>query len=164
MLYVDRTQADTRVLHVPSPSRKMARRLARLEATSLERVRNWVTTHSLLQAVLLWLSFAMAIIWKGQNGGPIATVNGWFLGMAAGSVVTVATAGAVVIIIFLAAIVIDIALSGDGNEEADRPLGYKAFINSCQPLAVWCVAATSVIQPKVHLRYMATGVLAQGAD
>lgn len=129
------------------PWSKMARRLARLEATSLERVRNWVTTHSLLQAVLLWLSFAMAIIWKGQNGGPIATVNGWFLGMAAGSVVTVATAGAVVIIIFLAAIVIDIALSGDGNEEADRPLGYKAFINSCQPLAVWCVAATWLYAP-----------------
>lgn len=157
MLYVDRTQADTRVLHVPSPSRRMARRLARLEATSLERVRTNLTAHSLLQAVLLWLAFAMAIIWKGQNGGPVTTLNGWFVGLAAGGVVTAATAGAVVVIIFLVAIIIDIVLSDNGDDEANRPLGHKAFINSCQPLAIWCVAAAWLYAP-IKLGLLATAM------
>lgn len=158
MLYVDRTeQYGTRVLHTPSPSKQTASRLARLEATSFERVRSYLTIHSLLQAVLLWLSFAMAIIWKGQNGGPIATVNGWFVGLAAGGVVTVATAGAVVIMIFLAAIVIDIALSDDGDDKPDQPLGFKAFINSCQPLAIWCVAAAWLYAP-IKLGLLATSL------
>lgn len=148
MLYLDRTeQCGTQVLHAPNPGRKIARRLARIEAMSLDRLRNWVATHSLLQAVLLWLSFAMAIIWKGQNGGPITTVNGWFVGLAAGGVVTAATAGAVVVIIFLVAIIIDIVLSDNGDDEVNRPLGHKAFINSCQPLAIWCVAAAWLYAP-----------------
>ena len=136
----------------------MARRLARIEAMSLDRLRNWVATHSLLQAVLLWLAFAMAvIIWKNQNNGPIATVNGWFVGLAAGGVVTVAATGAVVIVIFLAAAVIDIALSDDGDHEANRPLGHKAFINSCQPLVVWCVAAAWLYAP-IKLGLLATSL------
>ncbi len=158
MLYLDQTQeCSTRVLHTPNPSKQMARRLARLEAMSLERVRNWVATHSLLQAVLLWLGFAMAVIWKGQDSGPITTVNGWFVGLAAGAIVTVATTVAVVIVIFLAAIIIDIALSGDGNEEVDRPLGHKAFINSCQPLVIWCVAVTWLYAP-IKLGLLATAM------
>lgn len=157
MLYVDRTQADTRVLHVPSPSRKMARRLARLEATSLERVRTNLTAHSLLQAVLLWLAFAMAIIWKGQNGGPVTTLNGWFVGLAAGGVVTAATAGAVVVIIFLVAIIIDIVLSDNGDDEANRPLGRKAFIDAWQPIVLWCVAAAWLYAP-IKLGLLATSL------
>lgn len=157
MLYVDRTQADTRVLHAPNPGRKMARRLGWLEAMSLERVRTWVATHSLLQAVLLWLSFAMAVIWKGQDSGPITTVNGWFVGLAAGGVVTAATAGAVVVIIFLIAIIIDIALSDNGDDEVNQPLGHKAFINSWQPLAIWCVAVTWLYAP-IKLGLLATAM------
>lgn len=158
MLYLDQTQeCSTRVLHAPNPSKQMARRLARLEATSLERVRTNLTAHSLLQAVLLWLSFAMAIIWKGQNGGPIATVNGWLSGLAAGSVVTVATAGAAVIMIFLVAVIIDIVLSDNGDEEANHPLGHKAFINSCQPLAIWCAAVTWLYAP-IKLGLLATSL------
>ena len=61
MLYLDQTQeCGTRVLHAPNPGQKTANRFARLEAMSLERVRTWVATHSLLQAVLLWLGLAMA--------------------------------------------------------------------------------------------------------
>lgn len=147
MLYLDRTeQCGTQVLHAPNPSKQTASRLARIEAMSLDRLRNWVATHSLLQAVLLWLSFAMAVIWKGQDG-PITTVNSWFVGLAAGGVVTVATAGAVVVIIFLVAIIIDIVLSDNGDDEANHPLGHKAFINSCQPLAIWCVAAAWLYAP-----------------
>ncbi len=158
MLYLDQTQeCGTQVLHAPSPSKQTASRLARLEAMSLERVRSHLTIHSLLQAVLLWLSFAMAIIWKGQNGGPIATVNGWFVGLAAGGVVAVAATGAVVIVIFLAAVVIDIALSDDGDDKPDQPLGFKAFINSCQPLAIWCVAAAWLYAP-IKLGLLATSL------
>ena len=158
MLYLDRREeCGTRVLHVPSPSKQVARRLARLEAMSLERVRTNLTAHSLLQAVLLWLSFAMAVIWKKQDDGPITTVNGWLSGLAAGSVVTVATAGAVVVIIFLVAIIIDIVLSDNGDDEANRPLGHKAFINSCQPLAIWCVAAVWLYAP-IKLGLLATAM------
>ena len=158
MLYVDRTeQYGTRVLHAPSPSKQTASRLARLEATSLERVRTNLTAHSLLQAVLLWLSFAMAVIWKGQDSGPVTTLNGWFVGLAAGGVVTAATAGAVVVIIFLVAIIIDIVLSDNGDDEANRPLGHKAFINSCQPLAIWCVAAVWLYAP-IKLGLLATAM------
>ena len=158
MLYVDRTeQYGTRVLHAPSPSKQTASRLARLEATSLERVRSYLTIHSLLQAVLLWLSFAMAVIWKGQDSGPVTTLNGWFVGLAAGGVVTAATAGAVVVIIFLVAIIIDIVLSDNGDDEANRPLGHKAFINSCQPLAIWCVAAVWLYAP-IKLGLLATAM------
>ena len=157
MLYLDQTQeCSTRVLHAPSPSKQTASRLARLEATSLERVRSYLTIHSLLQAVLLWLSFAMAVIWKGQDG-PITTVNGWFVGLAAGGVVTVATAGAVVIMIFLVAIIIDIVLSDNGDDKPDQPLGFKAFINSCQPLAIWCVAAAWLYAP-IKLGLLATSL------
>ena len=157
MLYLDQTQeCGTQVLHTPSPSKQMASRLARLEATSLERVRNWVATHSLLQAVLLWLSFAMAVIWKGQDG-PITTVNSWFVGLAAGGVVTVATAGAAVIMIFLVAVIIDIVLSDNGDEEANHPLGHKAFINSCQPLVIWCAAVTWLYAP-IKLGLLATSL------
>lgn len=158
MLYVDRTEGcGTRVLHVPNPSKQMAKRLARLEATSLERVRTWVATHSLLQAVLLWLGLAMAVIWRKQDSGPIATVNGWFVGLAAGGVVAVVTTVAVVIVIFLAAIVIDIALSDDGDDKPDQPLGFKAFINSCQPLVIWCVAVTWLYAP-IKLGLLATAM------
>ena len=157
MLYVDRTQADTRVLHAPNPGRKMVRRLGWLEATSLERVRSYLTIHSLLQAVLLWLGFAMAVIWKGQDIGPITTVNGWFVGLAAGAIVTVATTGAVVIMIFLVAAIIDIVLSDGGDDEANRPLGFKAFINSCQPLVIWCVAVTWLYAP-IKLGLLATAM------
>ena len=157
MLYLDQTQeCSTRVLHAPSPSKQTASRLARLEATSLERVRSYLTIHSLLQAVLLWLSFAMAVIWKGQDG-PITTVNGWFVGLAAGGVVTVATAGAVVIMIFLVAIIIDIVLSDNGDDKPDQPLGFKASINSCQPLAIWCVAAVWLYAP-IKLGLLATSL------
>lgn len=157
MLYLDRTeQCGTQVLHTPSPSKQMASRLARLEVTNLERVRSYLTIHSLLQAVLLWLSFAMAVIWKGQDG-PITTVNSWFVGLAAGGVVTVATAGAVVIMIFLVAIIIDIVLSDNGDDEANHPLGHKAFINSCQPLAIWCVAAVWLYAP-IELGLLATSL------
>lgn len=156
MLCLDQTQEyGTRVLHTPNPSKQMGRRLARLEATSLERVRSYLTIHSLLQAVLLWLSFAMAVIWKGQDSGPVTTLNGWFVGLAAGGVVAVAATGAVVIIILLIAIIIDIALSDGGGEEANRPLGHKAFINSCQPLAIWCVAAVWLYAP-IKLGLLAT--------
>lgn len=158
MLYLDRTeQCGTQVLHAPNPGRKIARRLARLEATSFERVRTNLTAHSLLQAVLLWLGFAMAIIWKGQDSGPVTTLNGWFVGLAAGGVVTAATAGAVVVIIFLVAIIIDIVLSDNGDDEANRPLGRKAFINSCQPLAIWCVAAVWLYAP-IKLGLLATAM------
>ena len=157
MIYLDQTQAEsTRVLHAPNPSKQMARRLARIEAMSLDRLRNWVATHSLLQAVLLWLAFAMAVIWKGQDG-PITTVNSWFVGLAAGGVVTVATAGAAVIMIFLVAVIIDIVLSDNGDEEANHPLGHKAFINSCQPLAIWCVAAAWLYAP-IKLGLLATAM------
>lgn len=132
----------------------------------------------------------MAVIWRKQDSGPIATVNGWFVGLAAGGVVAVVTTVAVVIVIFLAAVVIDIALSDDGDDKPDQPLGFKAFINSCQPLVIWCVAVTwlyaliklgllatamwpsgyacgylaaaGAVEPEVHLRYMATGILAEG--
>ena len=148
MLYIDRTeQCGTQVLHAPSPSKQTASRLARLEATSFERVRSYLTIHSLLQAVLLWLAFAMAVIWKGQDSGPITTVNGWFVGLTAGAIVTVATTGAVVIMIFLVAAIIDIVLSDGGDDEANRPLGHKAFIASCQPLVVWCAAAAWLYVP-----------------
>ena len=158
MLYLDRTeQCGTQVLHTPNPSKQTASRLARLEATSLERVRTWVATHSLLQAVLLWLSFAMAVIWKKQDDGPIATVNGWFVGLAAGSVVTVATAGAVVIILFLTAVIIDIALSDDDDDEANQPLGRKAFIDAWQPIVLWCVAAAWLYAP-IKLGLLATAM------
>ena len=157
MIYLDQTQAEsTRVLHAPNPSKQMARRLARIEAMSLDWLRNWVATHSLLQAVLLWLAFAMAVIWKGQDG-PITTVNSWFVGLAAGGVVTVATAGAVVIMIFLVAIIIDIVLSDNGDDKPDQPLGFKAFINSCQPLAIWCVAAVWLYAP-IKLGLLATAM------
>ena len=157
MIYLDQTQAEsTRVLHAPNPSKQMARRLARIEAMSLDRLRNWVATHSLLQAVLLWLAFAMAVIWKGQDG-PITTVNSWFVGLAAGGVVTVATAGAAVIMIFLVAVIIDIVLSDNGDEEANHPLGHKAFINSCQPLAIWCAAVTWLYAP-IKLGLLATAM------
>lgn len=195
MLYLDRTeQCGTRVLHVPSPSRKMARRLARIEAMSLDRLRNWVATHSLLQAVLLWLGLAMAVIWRKQDSsGPADTINDWFVGLAAGGVVTIVVTVAMIVVLLLAAIVIDIALSDDGDDKPDQPLGFKAFINSCQPLAIWCVACrmalrtnqagatgyfsvamsggpcghlavAGTVESKVHLRYMATGVLAQVPD
>ena len=158
MLYLDRTeQCGTQVLHAPSPSKQTASRLARLEATSLERVRTNLTAHSLLQAVLLWLSFAMAVIWKGQDSGPADTINDWFVGLAAGGVVTVATAGAAVIMIFLVAVIIDIVLSDNGDEEANHPLGHKAFINSCQPLAIWCVAAAWLYAP-IKLGLLATAM------
>ena len=158
MLYLDQTQeCSTRVLHTPSPSKQTASRLARLEAMSLERVRTWVATHSLLQAVLLWLGLAMAVIWRKQDSGPIATVNGWFVGLAAGGVVAVVTTVAVVIVIFLAAIVIDIALSDDGDDKPDQPLGFKAFINSCQPLVIWCVAVTWLYAP-IKLGLLATAM------
>lgn len=157
MLYLDRTQADTRVLHAPNPSKQTASRLARLEATSLERVRSYLTAHSLLQAVLLWLAFAMAIIWKRQDSGPADTINDWFVGLAAGGVVAVATAGAVVIIIFLAAIVIDMALSDGGYDEANRPLGRKAFIDAWQPIVLWCVAAAWLYAP-IKLGLLATAM------
>ena len=157
MLYLGQTQeCGTQVLHTPSPSKQMASRLARLEVTNLERVRSYLTIHSLLQAVLLWLSFAMAVIWKGQDG-PITTVNSWFVGLAAGGVVTAATAGAVVVMIFLVAIIIDIALSDDGDDKPDQPLGFKAFINSCQPLAIWCVAAVWLYAP-IKLGLLATSL------
>lgn len=158
MLYLDRTQeCSTRVLHAPSPSKQTASRLARLEAMSLERVRTNLTAHSLLQAVLLWLSFAMAVIWKKQDDGPITTVNGWFVGLAAGSVVTVATAGAVVIILFLTAVIIDIALSDDDDDEANQPLGRKAFIDAWQPIVLWCVAAAWLYAP-IKLGLLATAM------
>ena len=158
MLYLDRTeQCGTQVLHAPSPSKQTASRLARLEATSLERVRTNLTAHSLLQAVLLWLSFAMAVIWKGQDSGPADTINDWFVGLAAGGVVTVATAGAAVIMIFLVAVIIDIVLSDNGDEEANHPLGHKAFINRCQPLAIWCVAAAWLYAP-IKLGLLATAM------
>ena len=158
MLYLDRTeQCGTQVLHVPNPSQKTAGRLGRLEATSLEQMRSRLTAHSLLQAVLLWLIFAMAVIWKGQDSGPITTVNGWFVGLAAGAIVTVATTGAVVIMIFLVAAIIDIVLSDGGDDEANRPLGFKAFINSCQPLAIWCVAAAWLYAP-VKMGLLATSL------
>lgn len=158
MLYLDQTQeCSTRVLHAPNPGQKTANRFARLEAMSLERVRTWVATHSLLQAVLLWLGFAMAVIWKGQDSGPITTVNGWFVGLAAGAIVTVATTGAMVIMIFLVAAIIDIVLSDGGDDEANRPLGFKAFINSCQPLVIWCVAVTWLYAP-IKLGLLATAM------
>lgn len=158
MLYIDRTeQCGTRVLHAPNPGQKTANRFARLEAMSLERVRTWVATHSLLQAVLLWLGLAMAVIWRKQDSGPIATVNGWFVGLAAGGVVAVVTTVAVVIVIFLAAVVIDIALSDDGDDKPDQPLGFKAFINSCQPLVIWCVAVTWLYAP-IKLGLLATAM------
>lgn len=158
MLYLDQTQeCSTRVLHTPSPSRKMARRLAQLEATSLERVRTNLTAHSLLQAVLLWLSFAMAIIWKGQNGGPITTVNSWFVGLAAGSVVTIVVTVAMIVVLLLAAIVIDMALSDGGYDEANRPLGRKAFIDAWQPIVLWCVAAAWLYAP-IKLGLLATAM------
>ena len=158
MLYLDQTQeCSTRVLHTPNPGQKTAGRLGWLEATSLERVRTNLAAHSLLQAVLLWLSFAMAVIWKGQDSGPVTTLNGWFVGLAAGGVVTAATAGAVVVIIFLVAIIIDIVLSDNGDDEANRPLGHKAFINSCQPLAIWCVAAVWLYAP-IKLGLLATSL------
>ena len=157
MLYLDPTQEfGTPALHAPNPSQRMASRLARLEATSLERVRSYLTIHSLLQAVLLWLAFAMAVIWKGQDG-PITTVNGWFVGLAAGGVVTVATAGAVVIMIFLVAIIIDIVLSDNGDEEANQPLGRKAFIDAWQPIVLWCVAAAWLYAP-IKLGLLATSL------
>lgn len=134
----------------------MARRLARLEATSLERVRTNLTAHSLLQAVLLWLSFAMAIIWK-EHGGPIATVNGWLSGLAAGSVVTIVVTVAMIVVLLLAAIVIDIALSDDGYDEANRPLGRKAFIDAWQPIVLWCVAAAWLYAP-IKLGLLATAM------
>ena len=158
MLYVDQTeQCGTQVLHAPNPSKQTASRLARLEAMSLERVRTNLTAHSLLQVVLLWLAFAMAVIWKGQDSGPITTVNGWFVGLAAGAIVTVATTGAVVIMIFLVAAIIDIVLSDGGDDEANRPLGFKAFINSWQPLAIWCVAAAWLYAP-VKMGLLATAM------
>ncbi len=158
MIYLDQTQAEsTRVLHAPNPSKQMARRLARIEVTNLERVRSYLTIHSLLQAVLLWLSFAMAVIWKGQDSGPITTVNGWFVGLAAGAIVTVATTGAVVIMIFLVAAIIDIVLSDGGDDEANRPLDHKAFIASCQPLVVWCAAAAWLYAP-VKMGLLATAM------
>lgn len=158
MIYLDQTQAEsTRVLHAPNPSKQTASRLARLEATSFERVRSYLTIHSLLQAVLLWLAFAMAVIWKGQDSGPITTVNGWFVGLAAGAIVTVATTGAVVIMIFLVAAIIDIVLSDGGDDEANRPLGHKAFIASCQPLVVWCAAAAWLYVP-VKMGLLATAM------
>ena len=149
MLYVDRTeQCGTRVLHAPNPSQKTAGRLGRLEATSLERVRNWVATHSLLQAVLLWLGLAMAVIWRKQDSsGPADTINDWFVGLAAGGVVTIVVTVAMIVVLLLAAIVIDMALSDDGDDKPDQPLGFKAFINSCQPLAIWCVAAVWLYAP-----------------
>ena len=157
MLYLGQTQeCGTQVLHTPSPSKQMASRLARLEVTNLERVRSYLTIHSLLQAVLLWLSFAMAVIWKGQDG-PITTVNSWFVGLAAGGVVTAATAGAVVVMIFLVAIIIDIALSDDGYDEANRPLGRKAFIDAWQPIVLWCVAAAWLYAP-IKLGLLATSL------
>ena len=157
MLYLDRTeQYGTRVLHAPNPSKQMARRLARLEATSLERVRTNLTAHSLLQAVLLWLSFAMAIIWK-EHGGPIATVNGWLSGLAAGSVVTIVVTVAMIVVLLLAAIVIDIALSDGGYDEANRPLGRKAFIDAWQPIVLWCVAAAWLYAP-IKLGLLATAM------
>ena len=157
MIYLDQTQAEsTRVLHAPNPSKQMARRLARLEATSLERVRTNLTAHSLLQAVLLWLSFAMAIIWK-EHGGPIATVNGWLSGLAAGSVVTIVVTVAMIVVLLLAAIVIDIALSDDGYDEANRPLGRKAFIDAWQPIVLWCVAAAWLYAP-IKLGLLATAM------
>lgn len=158
MLYVDQTeQCGTQVLHAPNPSKQTTSRLARLEATSLERVRSYLTIHSLLQAVLLWLSFAMAVIWKGQDSGPVTTLNGWFVGLAAGAIVTVATTGAMVIMIFLVAAIIDIVLSDGGDDEANRPLGHKAFINSCQPLVIWCVAVTWLYAP-IKLGLLATAM------
>lgn len=158
MLYIDRTeQCGTQVLHTPNPSKQMARRLARLEATSLGRLRTNLAAHSLLQAVLLWLGFAMAVIWKGQDSGPITTVNGWFVGLAAGAIVTVATTGAMVIMIFLVAAIIDIVLSDGGDDEANRPLGHKAFIASCQPLVVWCAAAAWLYVP-VKMGLLATAM------
>ena len=157
MLYVDRTeQCGTQVLHAPNPSKQTASRLARLEATSLERVRSYLTIHSLLQAVLLWLSFAMAVIWKGQDG-PITTVSSWFVGLVAGGVVTVATAGAAVIMIFLVAIIIDIVLSDNGDDEANRPLGRKVFIDAWQPIVLWCVAAAWLYAP-IKLGLLATAM------
>lgn len=158
MIHLDQTQAEsTRVLHAPNPSKQTASRLAQLEATSLERVRTNLTAHSLLQAVLLWLSFAMAVIWKKQDDGPITTVNGWLSGLAAGSVVTIVVTVAMIVVLLLAAIVIDIALSDDGYDEANRPLGHKAFINSCQPLAIWCVAAVWLYAP-IKLGLLATAM------
>ena len=158
MLYLDRTeQCGTQVLHAPNPDRKIARRLARLEATSFERVRTNLTAHSLLQAVLLWLSFAMAIIWKGQNGGPITTVNSWFVGLAAGSVVTIVVTVAMIVVLLLAAIVIDMALSDGGYDEANRPLGRKAFIDAWQPIVLWCVAAAWLYAP-IKLGLLATAM------
>ena len=157
MLYVDRTeQCGTRVLHVPSPSKQTARRLARIEAMSLDRLRNWVATHSLLQAVLLWLAFAMAVIWKGQDG-PITTVNSWFVGLAAGSVVTIVVTVAMIVVLLLAAIVIDMALSDGGYDEANRPLGRKAFIDAWQPIVLWCVAAAWLYAP-IKLGLLATAM------
>lgn len=157
MIHLDQTQAEsTRVLHAPNPSKQMARRLARLEATSLERVRTNLTAHSLLQAVLLWLSFAMAIIWK-EHGGPIATVNGWLSGLAAGSVVTIVVTVAMIVVLLLAAIVIDIALSDGGYDEANRPLGRKAFIDAWQPIVLWCVAAAWLYAP-IKLGLLATAM------
>ena len=159
MLYLGQTQeCGTQVLHTPSPSKQMASRLARLEATSLERVRNWVATHSLLQAVLLWLGLAMAVIWRKQDSsGPADTINDWFVGLAAGGVVTIVVTVAMIVVLLLAAIVIDIALSDDGDDKADRPLGFKAFINSCQPLAIWCVAAVWLYAP-IKLGLLATSL------
>ena len=158
MLYLDQTQeCGTRVLHAPNPSQKTAGRLGRLEATSLGRLRTNLAAHSLLQAVLLWLSFAMAVIWKGQDSGPVTTLNGWFVGLAAGGVVTAATAGAVVVIIFLIAIIIDIALSDNGDDEVNQPLGFKAFIDAWQPIVLWCVAAAWLYAP-IKLGLLATAM------
>lgn len=158
MLYLDQTQeCSTRVLHAPNPGQKTANRFAWLEAMSLNRVRTNLAAHSLLQVVLLWLSFAMAIIWKEQNGDPIASVNRWLLGLIAGTAVTIVVTVVMVIVLLLAAIVIDMALSGNGNEEADRPLGHKAFINSWQPLAIWCAAVTWLYAP-IKLGLLATSL------
>ena len=158
MLYLDRTeQCGTQVLHAPNPSKQTASRLGWLEATSFERVRTNLTAHSLLQAVLLWLSFAMAIIWKGQNGGPITTVNSWFVGLAAGSVVTIVVTVAMIVVLLLAAIVIDMALSDGGYDEANRPLGRKAFIDAWQPIVLWCVAAAWLYAP-IKLGLLATAM------
>ena len=159
MIYLDQTQAEsTRVLHAPNSSKQMARRLARIEAMSLDRLRNWVATHSLLQAVLLWLGLAMAVIWRKQDSsGPADTINDWFVGLAAGGVVTIVVTVAMIVVLLLAAIVIDIALSDDGDDKPDQPLGFKAFINSCQPLAIWCVAAVWLYAP-IKLGLLATSL------
>lgn len=129
MLYVDRTQADTRVLHAPNPGRKMARRLGWLERVRNDTVRARMAMHSLLQAVLLIVNYTMLACYS--TGAKFA--------------INTAACCAVLAGLLVSALMVVFSLSYE--ETGRRPLGHKAFIAAWQPIVLWTIGVVGLYMP-----------------